>query len=172
MLRNLILPRLTRGFLYVIISAAALFSQSCGHQSSPEIIASEFIEKAESAVEERSSAGLRNLISKDYLDESGRDYREIIGLASAYLIRSKSIHLFIDLETAHTADDETIRCRLLAAFAATPIGSRNLLPDVNADFYWFDIVLVEEKGDWRMLSAHWQQALLEDFFNGEDSDTS
>jgi len=35
---------------------------------------------------------------------------------------------------------------------------------LKADIYWFDIVLVQEGGDWKLLEAYWRQAMVDDFF--------
>lgn len=158
--------------LLLAMLSAALLNPACGKKTNPEIIASDFIQQVELTIEKKSLVGLRDLVSKNYHDEFNRDHRDVLALASSYLIRSKSIHLFIDLQSAESISDTTIRCKLLVAFASAPIDNRNLLLDLNADFYWFDLDLVDEKDHWRVVNAAWQQAMIEDFFNDEHSNQS
>lgn len=146
---------------------AVLLIQSCRDKSTPEIVASDFIQRVESTIEKQSLVGLRNLVSKNYHDEYSREQRDLLALASSYLIRTKSIHLFIDLQSAQSISESMVRCRLLVAFTATPIDNRNLLLDLNADVYWFDIDLIEESEDWRVVKANWQQAMIQDLFSEE-----
>lgn len=158
--------------LLLAILAGALLNPACGKKTNPEIIAADFIQRVESTIEKQSLVGLRNLVSKNYRDEFNRDHRDVLALASSYLIRSKSIHLFIDLQSAESISDTVVRCKLLVAFASTPIDNRNLLLDLNADFYWFDLDLVDEKDHWCVVNAAWQKAMIEDFFSNERSDQS
>lgn len=157
-------------FLFVSFFTCILTTQSCKQQAAPDIIAQEFIDRVKTAVDERSIRGISELVSADYRDTHKRDRRDIAGLASAYLIRSKSLHLFTDLVSARPLSDATLQCRILAAFASTPVDDKSLLPDIQADFYWFDIELIEENGDWKLVSAVWQQAMLDDFFSDARSD--
>lgn len=159
-------------FLLLSLFTCILIIQSCKQQTTPDIIAQEFIDQLKTAVDDRTLRGISELISKDYHDTHNRNRRDIAGLASAYLIRSKSLHLFTDLVSAGPLSDSSIKCRVLAAFAATPVANKSLLPDIQADFYWFDIELIEENGDWKVLSAVWQQAMLDDFFNDDQGNQS
>lgn len=146
--------------------------QSCKQQTTPDMIAQEFIDQVKTAVDDRTIRGISELVSTEYHDTYNRNRRDISGLASAYLIRSKSLHLFTDLVSARSLSDTSIQCRVLAAFAATPVGNKSLLPDLKADFYWFDMELIKENGDWKVISVVWQQAMLDDFFSDDHGDQS
>ena len=129
--------------------------------SAPEEIAAEFIERAESAFENRSTVALRKLVSAEYQDELKRNANDIVSIAAAYIMRTKSIYLFCDLESV-SGDEERIKATVLAAFASRPISDRKLLLRLNSDIYLFDIVLVEEGGDWKLAAAEWRQAMVGD----------
>lgn len=148
----------------LLLAAALVFSSGCSSETDPELISSIFLEKAEKAFEERSPRALRDLISKDYFDTQQRDGKEIGAIGTAYIMRSRAIHLFIDLESAAFSGDQ-VQATVLAAFAARPVSSRSLLPRINADLYWFEIMLTKESGDWKLLQSSWRQAMLEDVLN-------
>jgi hypothetical protein len=143
-----------------IIAACALLL-GCNPESDPELISSIFLEKAEKAFADRSPRSLRELISKDYLDTQQRDAKEISAIGTGYIMRSRSIYLFTDLESAVFSGAQ-IHATVLAAFAARPVSNRSLLPRMDADLYWFEIVLTKESGDWKLLQSSWRQAMLED----------
>ena len=150
-------------FLIIGLFTGVLIVQSCKHQTPPEMIAQGFLDQVNTAVADRSIRAMNELVSPDYHDTNNRNHRDVVGLGSAYLIRSKSLHLFTDLVSAQSISDTSIQFRILAAFAATPVDNKSMLPDINADFYWFNIELIKENGDWKVVSAAWQQAMLEDF---------
>ena len=104
---------------------------------------------------------LRKLVSSEYQDELKRDANDIVSIAATYIMRSRSIYLFCDLESA-SRDDEKIQATVLAAFASRPVTDRNLLLSLNTDIYLFDILLTEEGGDWKLAAAEWRQAMVED----------
>lgn len=139
--------------------------QSCRPPVDAEFIAGEYIDRAESAIEERSITTLFNLLSADYHDTFERDRQDMIALASGYIRQSKSVYLFIDLRTASFLTDSRIDCTLFAALSATPVTKRSMLPDLNGEFYWVDMVLAEEGSQWRAVQATWRPALLDDFMN-------
>jgi len=148
-----------RGLL--IVTAVLLFS-GCSAESDPEIIASAFLETAEEAFEKRSPRALRNLISEQYFDTRNRDKNEVLAIGSAYIMGSRSIYLFTDLESALFHGDEQVQATVLAAFAARPVSERTLLSRINTDLYWFEIELTKESGDWKLTQSDWRQAMLDD----------
>ena len=145
-----------------IASVTIFLLQSCSENLTPENLALDFIERAETAVQERDIRDLRTLISTDYQDPEGRSSRDILAVASAYIMRSKSIHVLFRLHSASQVEDG-IQGKVLVALAARPIDDPTVLPRLNADIYWFDIVLKKRDGDWKLFSAVWHQAMVEDF---------
>ena len=154
---------LPRVFVVALISISALAS-SCSDQTSPEQVASAFIQRAEAAIEDRNLRNLKKLVSKNYLDPHNRTHNDVVGLGSAYVLRTGSIHLFADLASATLVDDR-IEARVLAAFVARKVTDRITLLQMDADIYWFDIVLKDEGDGWQVVSATWQQAMLDDFLS-------
>ena len=146
-----------------LLFSLALLAVSCNSPTTPEEIASQFIKQSEEAFEERDILGLKKLISSDYRDPQKRTAGDVVSIAAAYIRSSKSIYLFTDLDSAVYAEDR-IQARIIGAFAARPISDPSILGQVQADIYWFDIVLAEENGGWKLVEAQWQQAMVDDFF--------
>ena len=148
--------------LFLFLITAALIT--CSSPSDPEQVASAFIQDAVAAFEDRNSRALRTLISSAYFDSQNRTGDQVASIGSVYIMRSKSIHLFTELDSAVRSGDQ-VMATVLGAFAARPVDRRSLLPPVDADLYWFEITLKEENGEWKLVSSSWRQAMLEDIFN-------
>jgi hypothetical protein len=153
--------RISTAFLVALLFLVV----SCGSQTTPEEITSQFIRESQEAFEDSDILRLKKLISSQYRDSQNRTAADVISIAAAYIRSSKSIYLFTDLDSAIYADDR-IKARILAAFAARPISDPAILGQIQADIYWFNIVLAEEKGGWKLMAAQWQQAMVDDFFKG------
>jgi hypothetical protein len=154
-----------RNFAVLLLSLLFLVV-SCNSQTTPEEITAQFIKESEKAFEDRDILRLRKLVSSQYRDSQDRTAGEVISIAAAYIRSSKSIYLFTDLDSAVYAEDR-IQARIIAAFGARPISDPSILGQIQADIYWFDIVLAQENGGWKMVEAQWQQAMVDDFFRDE-----
>ena len=154
-------------FSIPLLLALLLLVVSCNSQTTPEEITTQFIRESEEAFEDSDILRLRKLISSQYRDSQNRTAGDVISIAAAYIRSSKSIYLFTDLDSAIYVDDR-IQARILAAFGARPISDPAIIGQLQADIYWFDIVLAEEKGGWKLMAAQWQQAMVDDFFKNEN----
>ena len=154
------------GFLAALVCALFLLMLSCTSPTTPEEIATNFIRESEEAFEERDILGLKKLISPDYRDPLKRNAGDVVSIAAAYIRSAKSIYLYTNLDSA-TTNDEHIQARVLAAFGARPISDPSILGQIQADIYWFDIVLAEENDGWKLVEAQWQQAMVDDFFKDD-----
>ena len=152
-----------------MLLAITLLIASCDTHTIPEEIAADFIKQSQEAFEDRNILSLKKLVSPNYRDTRNRSAVDVISIAAAYIRGSKSIYLFSNLESAVFDDDDRIQARVLTAFAARPIMDRTVLLQLNADTYWFDIVLVEESGDWKLLDAGWKQAMIDDFLEKDNA---
>ena len=150
-------------FYVALLVTVPLLAVSCNSPTTPEQITTQFIRESEEAFEERDIRGLKKLISLQYLDSQNRTAGDVMAIAAAYIRSSKSIYLFTDLDTAVNAGNR-IQARILAAFGARPISDPSLLGQIQADIYWFDIVLAKEDDGWKLAAAQWQQAMVDDFF--------
>jgi len=148
-------------FLYVF--AIIILSVSCSSEKTPEIIAADFISLCETAVSKRDARSLRNVISDDYSDNKGRTKKDIAAIASGYLLRNRKIYVFSILDQVFQTEQNNLSVTVLVALAGKPVTDRTILLSMNADMYWFDLVLGQERDGWKLFSATWRQALVEDF---------
>ena len=136
---------------------------SCSNEQSPENIVKSFAESVEEAAESGNGRKLRSLISENYHDEKQRTAHDISAIASSYLFRNRSIHILKKMTEIKPLPDHSISATILAAISATPVSDIYALPGVNADIYWFDVIIVEDGGSWKLVSSSWRQALVSDF---------
>lgn len=150
--------------LFLTVSLVLLLQMiSCSKDSKPEDIVKKFISLCEEAVKDRNGRSLRGLISDRYHDQQGRTKQDLSPIISGYILRNRSIHIFSRLESISSPSPDQINATILVAMAGRPVTKVSMLPTVNADMYWFDIVLDNEKGEWRLTSSVWRQAMLDDF---------
>ncbi len=133
---------------------------NCGSETTPELIAKNFVEQGELAAEEGNARSLRALIAETYLDQESRTKKDIAGIVSGYLLRNKNIHIFSKIDSVSQIDDR-IEVQLFAAITAKPVKDLSELPSLNADIYLFELTL-QEVDEWQLTSATWRQALLDD----------
>ena len=150
-------------FLIALFLCLSVLLSSCAENNSPESISADFIERCESIIEKRQLRKLKNLVSELYLDQQGRNKQNISAISAGYILRNKNIHIYSRLISA-AKNGNQIKATILTAIAGAPIYDTSMLPSLNADMYWFDVVLVEKDGDWLIAYARWRQAMLDDFF--------
>jgi len=72
--------------------------------------------------------------------------------------RHRGIHLFTLTKTVElTPQQDSATAVVFVAMTGIPVESVEALISVKADLYRFDLVLVEEEGEWRILSSRWQR---------------
>ena len=153
--------------LSLLLSLFLFFTSSCSNSDTPESVATDFINRCESIFEKRQLRNVKNLISERYQDPQGRSKEDISAIAAGYVFRNRNIHILSRLTSA-VKNDDRIEMTILAAIAAMPINDASALPGLNADMYWFDVSLVEEKREWLVLKVSWRQAMLDDFLEKQN----
>jgi len=123
----------------------------------------DFVTACVEAVEENNGRQLRSLIAERYKDMEGRVKKDIAATASGYLLRNRSIYCYTLTDKVILHEDASISARILAALAAQPITDVSHLPEMNGDFYWFDIRIGQEDSEWKLVEASWRRAMLNDF---------
>ena len=149
-------------YLLLAILPALLFSACSDNQSAESIVAS-YANSIEEAAESGNGRKIRSLISTNYRDEKQRTKKELSTVVSGYLLRNRSIHILKKITFVEQRPDHSISATILAAISGTPIPDVTSLPGINADIYWFEIVIADEEGTWRLTSSSWRQAMVSDF---------
>lgn len=156
--------------LLVIFSlCTALTLSACGKENnSPEAQARQFVKIAEQYAEERDTRAIKKLISDTYTDEKKRTKNDLVRVAAGYFLRHKTVHLFTHIESVTFSGNESAELQLYVAMAGRPITGADMLLDIRADLYRFDMILAKEGKEWQLSSAQWRQATKEDFFPEEE----
>jgi len=135
----------------------------CAQNDSPEQQIREMIERSEAAIEARALLDARSLLSDAYQDAEKRTKPELVRLLGGYFLRNKSIHLLVQIERINLDDPTRPRVTLYAAMAANPFADVDELSGLRAALYRFDLELIHEADEWRLVSGRWQPATRDDF---------
>ena len=147
---------------------AVLLLSACGMGgNSPEEQVHHFIKIAREAAENRDTGAIKDLISDTYSDERERTKTDLVRVTAGYFLRHKSVHLFTHIGSLTFPGEESAELQLFVAMAGRPITAADMLLDIRADLYRFDMLLTREGKEWRLSSSAWRPATIEDFFPEE-----
>ena len=144
-------------------AAILLLLSGCGEPDSPENRIRQLIADGESAVEARSLADVRTLISEKYLDDKKRSRRDLSRLLAGYFLRHKSIHLLVQINEILVEEPDRARAVIYVAMAGRPLDDVSQLPLVHADLYRFELEFLVVEGEWRVTGGAWRKAAGRDF---------
>jgi hypothetical protein len=153
------LARAARAALAVLLCAGA-----CADRDAPEDRVRAVLASLEEAAEARDAAAMKEHVSERYRDARGQDRQAVAALVTFHFLRNRSVHLLTRVGAVTIAEPGEARVEALVAMAGAPIPSPEALVRLRADLYRFDLDLREEEGDWRVVSADWRRAALQDFF--------
>ncbi len=145
-----------RGLLVIVFAGLFISMQTCHKQSEQDRVKKAIV-TVQKAAEEMEIRKILDNLSKSYRDSEGNDYNSIKGLLLAYFSRHPKIHVFIP-DIAVTIEDSRAR----AAFQAVLTGGSkteavtDIFPE-SMGMYEFDVSLVKESGDWKVISARWKR---------------
>jgi hypothetical protein len=144
--------------------AVLALAAACGAEpGTPEERVRAALAAFESAAEARDVGAAKEFVAEGYADAHGNDARSIRALVAGQLLRNQSIHLFSRVASLEVGGDGRARARLFVAMTGAPVEAPAELAGARGDLYRFDLELVEEDGDWRVVSADWAPAAPADF---------
>lgn len=152
--------RLALVFLLAISLPAA-----CNRDAvTPEDAIRSVLAELESAAEAKDVGEMKGHVSEAYADGEGHDKQAIGQLAALHLLRNQSVYLLTRVRDVVSIAPGQGSAEVLVAMAGTPIDAPEALVGLRADLYRFDLQLAEEPdGAWRIRSAQWRPAAVEDF---------
>ena len=163
----------TPGSCLSIIGLLLLLATGCADREvdKPEDRIHQYIEAGKQAAENRDTGALAALIAEDYQDDRQLDKASLIKLSRGYFLRHKNIHLFtrIDAIRLDVPPDQAQRAEVevYVAMAGQPISHIEALSGIHARLYRFELLLIDDGGEWQLLSARWKRARLKEFFGQE-----
>ena len=144
-------------------AAAASLALACSEAESPEQRVRAVLAALEESAQQRDAGAMKEHISDAYSDGNGNDKRTVTQLVAFHLLRNQSVHLLTRVQSLELPTPAEAQAAVLVAMAGAPIEGPDALLAMRADLYRFDLSFREEDGDWRIRSAAWRPAAVEDF---------
>jgi hypothetical protein len=142
-----------------LAAAAALLVTGCSPDD-PEAEIRAVLAAAETAAEARDTGFFRDLIGDGYRDERGNDREQILNRLRGYFLTHQRIEIVSRVEAIRLdgpgVADAIVHAALVGQRAGEP-----LLGGVGGDFYRFEIELVDDGGEWRMIGAKWDRGAVQ-----------
>jgi hypothetical protein len=151
---------LARGSLLAALAIAIACSPQ---QATPEARVRAVLADLEVAAEARDVASMKERVSDDYRDARGQDRQAAAALLTMHFLQNRAVYLLTRVDEVVAPEGGTARASVLVAMAGAPIPSPAALPGLRADLYHFAFELREEGGAYRITSASWRPASLDDF---------
>jgi len=159
----------SRGFgralgLSLALASILLFALSCLREATmPEQRVRAVLAALEEGAQQRDAGAMKEHVSEGYSDAQGNDKRAIAQLVAFHLLRNQSVYLLTRVRSVEIAAPGQARADVLVAMAGRPIEGPEALLGLRADLYRFDLAFREEDGAWRVRSAEWRLAAVDDF---------
>ncbi len=150
--------------LSLLLALLTVLSACAGPDATPE----QQIRAVLGEIERASRAGevgvLKDFISEHYRDRQGRTRQDLHSVIRYQYLRHKSVYLLTRIEDLELQPPVRARLVVLGAMASAPILDPGALRAARADVYRFDLELADEGGgEWRVVSAAWRPAGIDDF---------
>jgi hypothetical protein len=154
-----------RGARAGLAAALAAGALACGGgEDTPEAAVRRALAAIEAAAEAKDPGALAEAISADYADPQGNDRDAVRRIAAFHLLRHQGVHTLVRVRELAIAEPGRAQVEALVAMAGAEIPDADVLATVRADLYRFAVSLREEEaGVWRVTSATWHPASLDDF---------
>jgi hypothetical protein len=137
----------------------ALGAAGCG-AGNPQAEIRALLEAAEEAAEARDAGFFGALIADAYRDARGHDRDELLRTIRGYFVANQRIEIVSRIEQVTLEGADAARAVVHAGMLGRRTGAA-LLEGVDADLYRFELELVNDGGDWRIIGAEWGRALGE-----------
>jgi hypothetical protein len=138
---------------------AAVLTSGCG-PSDPEAEIRALLAAAEQAAEDRDVGFFGDVLGAAYRDARGNDRDELVRSIRGYFIANQRIEIVSRVDEVVLEGEDAARAVVYAGMAGQRTGAA-LIGGVEADLYRFELELVNDGGDWRIIGADYRRALGE-----------
>lgn len=140
-------------------AAVLLMLAACSSEQDPaEERVSALIGQIEQAIESRSVREAVDYLHADYSDPRHANRRAAGASLFGLVQRHRSIHLFSLIKTVTPAADQaSAQAVVYVAMNGVPVESIDALISLKADLYRFELGLVEQDGEWRVMRSRWER---------------
>lgn len=156
--------KLWREFSFIALVLLFPLLVSCSaERDTPEAQVRALLQQGKAAAEKRESAALRRMISDKYADNEGRDKKAVEAVLRYYFLRNESIHLLTRIRQISFPNPGIAQLDVIVAMTGQPIADAGQLERLRADLHRFEITLVDENKEWKVIRAEWRRAEFADF---------
>jgi hypothetical protein len=128
--------------------------------SDPEAEIRTRLAAAEQAAEARDTGFFGELIGDGYRDAQGNDRAEVLRTLRGLFLANQRLEVVSRIDEVELESDDAARVVLHAGMLGQRAGAQ-LLAGVDADLYRFELELVNDGGDWRIIGAKWRRGVGE-----------
>jgi hypothetical protein len=143
---------------------AALLVGCGAEEESPQTQIRSVLGAIEAGAEAGDVSAIAEHISQHYADGQGNDRRALVRYIQFHVLRNRRRHLLTREASLELIEPGLARAVVHAGLVGSPASSAEELLSLRADLYTFDMELVLEEGDWRVLRAEWKRAEARDLF--------
>jgi len=113
---------------------------------------------AEEAAEARDAGFFADAVGSAYRDARGNDREQLLRTVRGYFIANQRVDVVSRIEDVVLEGEDAARAVVYAGLLGRSAGD-GPAGGVEADLYRFDLELVNDDGDWRIIGAKWNRVL-------------
>jgi hypothetical protein len=140
-------------------AVAGVLVAGCG-SSDPEAEIRALLAVAEQAAEERDAGAFGDAVGAAYHDTRGNDRERLLRSIRGYFIANQRIEIVSRVDEIVLEGTDAARAVVHAGLVGQRSGAA-LIDGIEADLYRFELELVNDGGDWRIIGADYRRALGE-----------
>jgi ketosteroid isomerase-like protein len=133
----------------------SVFLGACSKGVTEEDRVRQVVADVAEAAEKKDLKGVMRHVSKDYNDDKGNDYDGAKGIVFYQFLRSPKVSVFVrGVEVEVKEDRALVNTKVVLARGKEVKKIEDIIPE-DAAGYRFSVVFRKEDGDWKALSAKW-----------------
>jgi hypothetical protein len=142
-----------------VVGALVMALGGCA-SSDPETEIRTLLAAAEEAAEARDAGFFAALIGESYRDARGNDRDQMVRTLRGYFLANQRVEVVSRVDEVVVEAGDAARATVHAGLVGQRAGAA-LLGGLDAELYRFDLELVNDGGEWRIIGARWRAALGE-----------
>ena len=136
----------------------AALAQGCA-ASDPEVQIRALLASTEAAAEARDTGFFADTLGDGYRDASGNDRDGVLRMLRGYFIANQRVEVLSRVDEVTLEGEDAARAVVHAALVGQHPGGALL--GIDSDLYRFELELVNEGGEWKIIGAKWSRSLGE-----------
>src|SRR5688572_30812911 len=140
-----------------LASVLAVLASGCG-ASDPEAEIRALLAAAEEAAEARDVGFFGDVLGESYRDARGNEREEMLRMLRGYFIANQHIEIVSRVDEIVIEGGDAARAVVHAGMVGRRTGA-GLIDGLDADLYRFELELVNDSGDWKVIGADFRRAV-------------